>query len=301
MKRYSLLRDRNTGEKALLDTFGGEWIRYEDHVEAMKRIAGAPVAQGLTSQRIEEIAKAYFHQDDTELADIKTAIRTALHEAAAPSASAQQAEPVAWQAITAAIYAVGGEAARRGEMFPQTRDEQNEDRKAVHRVAEMVEWYATKGGAVAMSLDGWPKIAAPAPVASPEQHPDDVAVDMFAKAMKGKLAQARAKSRSGWQTCNKYELSNMLRDHVEKGDPRDVANFCMFLHALGHPIQIAPSASPWVSINPAATLADRLDELPEINFSNYDQGDVEALQAWAIEAYTLLNASPAPTNVKKEG
>ena len=157
--------------------------------------------------------------------------------------------------------------------------------------------------------------AAPAPSASLAAHPDDVAVDMFAKAMKEKLALARAKGRGGWQTCNKYELSNMLREHVDKGDPRDVANFCMFLHALGHSIQIAPSASPectcpsgngslrhpcpahpaspWVSINPTATLADRLDQLPEINFSNYDQGDVEALQAWAIEAYTLLAATPA--------
>ncbi len=79
-----------------------------------------------------------------------------------------------------------------------------------------------------------------APTGDAAVHGDDVAVDMFAKAMKEKLAQARSKGRSGWQTCSKYELSNMLREHVEKGDPRDVANFCMFLHALGHPIQVAP-------------------------------------------------------------
>ncbi|WP_240804924.1 hypothetical protein [Cupriavidus oxalaticus] len=79
-----------------------------------------------------------------------------------------------------------------------------------------------------------------APTGDAAVHGDDVAVDMFAKAMKEKLAQARAKGRAGWQTCSKYELSNMLREHVEKGDPRDVANFCMFLHALGHPIQVAP-------------------------------------------------------------
>ena len=28
----------------------------------------------------------------------------------------------------------------------------------------------------------------------------------------------------------------MLREHVEKGDPRDVANFCMFLHQRGEGI-----------------------------------------------------------------
>ena len=58
--------------------------------------SAATGAQGLTSERIEEIAKAYFHQDDTELGDMKTAIRIAVREAlaqAAPSASEQQTEP----------------------------------------------------------------------------------------------------------------------------------------------------------------------------------------------------------------
>ncbi|BEV15093.1 hypothetical protein HBDW_18810 [Herbaspirillum sp. DW155] len=65
------------------------------------------------------------------------------------------------------------------------------------------------------------------------RHPDDVAVDQFAEVMKAKLADARAKGRSGWQACDPAELSYMLREHVEKGDPRDVANFCMFLWSLG--------------------------------------------------------------------
>ncbi|WP_240733887.1 hypothetical protein [Herbaspirillum huttiense] len=68
------------------------------------------------------------------------------------------------------------------------------------------------------------------------KHPDDVAVDQFAEVMKAKLADARAKGRSGWQECDPAELSYMLREHVEKGDPRDVANFCMFLWILGKPI-----------------------------------------------------------------
>jgi len=68
------------------------------------------------------------------------------------------------------------------------------------------------------------------------KHPDDVAVDQFAEVMKAKLADARTKGRSGWQECDPAELSYMLREHVEKGDPRDVANFCMFLWSLGKPI-----------------------------------------------------------------
>ena len=66
-----------------------------------------------------------------------------------------------------------------------------------------------------------------------EAHSDDVAVDAFAAAMKAKMADARAKGRGGWEDpaqCSSEDLSRMLRDHVEKGDPRDVANFCMVLH-----------------------------------------------------------------------
>lgn len=70
-------------------------------------------------------------------------------------------------------------------------------------------------------------------------HPDDVAVDAFGAAMKDKLAAARAKGRGGWngeEPGMQQRLSDMLRVHVEKGDPRDVANFCMFLHQRGETI-----------------------------------------------------------------
>lgn len=68
------------------------------------------------------------------------------------------------------------------------------------------------------------------------QHSDDLAVDKFAAAMKEKLAQARTKGRCGWEECDPAHLSAMLYEHVQKGDPRDVANFCMFLWNLGRPI-----------------------------------------------------------------
>jgi hypothetical protein len=67
-------------------------------------------------------------------------------------------------------------------------------------------------------------------------HPDDVAVDRFAAAMKEKLAQARAKGRGGWDDpaqCSVETLARMLVEHVAKGDPRDVANFAMMLWARG--------------------------------------------------------------------
>jgi len=72
-----------------------------------------------------------------------------------------------------------------------------------------------------------------------EAHPDDLAVDAFAYAMKQKMADARAKGRGGWEDpaqCSAVDLTRLLRDHVEKGDPRDVANFCMMLHQRGESI-----------------------------------------------------------------
>lgn len=71
------------------------------------------------------------------------------------------------------------------------------------------------------------------------ENPDDAAIDRFAIELKKKLAKAREKGRGGWQTCHPTDLSRMLREHVDKGDPRDVANFCAFLWALGHPISPA--------------------------------------------------------------
>ncbi|MBW5285980.1 helix-turn-helix domain-containing protein [Burkholderia gladioli] len=74
----------------------------------------------------------------------------------AQAVAADGAQPVPWRSVVQAIYAVGKEAARRGEMYPQTADEQDMDRKAEQRVAEEIEWYATKGGAIAEQLPGWP-------------------------------------------------------------------------------------------------------------------------------------------------
>lgn len=72
-----------------------------------------------------------------------------------------------------------------------------------------------------------------------EAHPDDLAVDRFAAAMKEKLAKKREEGRGGWWDdayCNRNELSQMLRSHVEKGDPLDVGNFAMMLHQRGDTI-----------------------------------------------------------------
>lgn len=85
------------------------------------------------------------------------------------------------------------------------------------------------------------------------QHPDDVAIDLFAAKLKAKMKLAREKGHGGWDhplDCNNVRLSDMLIEHVKKGDPVDVANFCMMLshrEASITPSTINPGA-PQVSI-----------------------------------------------------
>jgi hypothetical protein len=72
------------------------------------------------------------------------------------------------------------------------------------------------------------------------RHADDILVDRFAKALKQKLAAARAKGRSGWEAGHWMdEARGMLVEHVIKGDPRDVANFCAFLWHHGEGTETA--------------------------------------------------------------
>lgn len=62
------------------------------------------------------------------------------------------------------------------------------------------------------------------------RHPDDIAVDRFAAAMKEKLAVKRAQGRSGWddpEQCSLDYLVRLFHDHVSKGDPIDIGNFAM--------------------------------------------------------------------------
>lgn len=81
-------------------------------------------------------------------------------------------------------------------------------------------------------------LAAPyEPAATPAApHPDDLAVDRFAAAMKAKLAQKRADGYGGWEdkkACPPGRLTRFLRAHLDKGDPVDIGNFAMMLWNRG--------------------------------------------------------------------
>lgn len=98
----------------------------------------------------------------------------------------------------------------------------------------------------------------------PEQHSDDTAVDLFAVAMKTKLASARAKGRSGWDdpaACSVEHLADLLLEHIGKGNSgtfEDIANFAMMLHQRG--------ADPALLVGqwPAHAVPDALVSLSDI-------------------------------------
>nr|WP_244119759.1 hypothetical protein [Burkholderia gladioli] len=112
----------------------------------------------------------------------------------------------------------------------EARDDAEEMRDAAMRTVQAMGLIYSKGS------DRW------RPQFGDAIHPDEAAIDAFSASMKAKMAAARAKGRSGWETCAPGDLSRMLREHVEKGDPRDVANFCMMLHHLGAAISAPADA-----------------------------------------------------------
>jgi len=98
--------------------------------------------------------------------------------------------------------------------------------------------------------------AAPTANAPVAIHEDDVAVDKLTTAMKSKLAKQRDKGYGGWDTeeCTQQRLSDMLRAHVEKGDPVDVANFCAFLSARGEGIAAPVCKQPKFAVQTGRTM-----------------------------------------------
>jgi hypothetical protein len=94
---------------------------------------------------------------------------------------------------------------------------------------------ATKDELIA-AIDAWP---------ADVEHPDDSAVDRFAAKMRAKMAASRAKGREGWDDptrCSPDVLVRLMYAHAEKGDPVDVANFCMMLDHYGASTSVGKAA-----------------------------------------------------------
>ncbi len=59
---------------------------------------------------------------------------------------------------------------------------------------------------------------------------DKAAIARFAKAMVEKMAIMRTRGLRDWETCSSIELLCVLQEHVEKGDPVDIALIAMMIH-----------------------------------------------------------------------
>lgn len=126
------------------------------------------------------------------------------------------------------------------------------------------------------------------------KHPDDVAVDSFALAMKRKLKWEREeRGRMGWDNpavCSDEHLANLLMEHLEKGNSgnfEDVANFCMMLHQRGaHPRVLADIAA-WNRRAPSPDMREAVEALAMPSAIDELRAAIEAYEAnWiALDGY----------------
>lgn len=136
------------------------------------------------------------------------------------------------------------------------------------------------------------------------QHPDDIAVDRFAAAMKAKMAKSRAKGRGGWDDeaqCSMDTLARLLIEHVAKGDPVDIGNLAMMLHqrevaAMEHHPCYGGEAAKALKLY-AAAQAPILPSTPEqviafinSNFDSRDERGDKADWRFQLSVHDLLSA-----------
>ena len=86
---------------------------------------------------------------------------------------------------------------------------------------------------------------------------DSLATAIFAENMKEKLSACRVKGRGDWPQCSSDDLWKMLREHVEKGDPTDIANIAMMIWHIERRSIARSSDSPSIGRNPAALTTQR--------------------------------------------
>lgn len=65
------------------------------------------------------------------------------------------------------------------------------------------------------------------------KHPDDDAVTQFAAQLRQRMADKRDQGRDGWMTCDVADLQLKLIRSIADGDPIDIGNYAMMLHARG--------------------------------------------------------------------
>lgn len=121
-----------------------------------------------------------------------------------------------------------------------------------------------------------------------EEHPDSKAVDVFAKAMKEKLYEARLKGRGGWEKpeeCTTDLLAKMLMQHTTKGDPVDIANFAMMLFMR----RVSRNTLEFAARDFQESIAtDLREELEDIKQLCIEAGCTDPAGEYAVPAITFV-------------
>ena len=214
-------------------------------IDAMKQAGNAFALMGEDLNGVLIIGGTSPFIQETTLA-VRNAIKS-LHEAIAR----EEAQPKSFaklyadntDGIEAERLAMIEEAQTVEPVIKQSLSTEREVLIADLRILEGEQMLSTHAAWICAAAD---MLAADAPKV---QHSDNISVDRFAGAMKAKLASARAKGRSGWdnpEACTAEYLSELLHGHVAKGDPVDVANFCMMLEA--REARITPESAQQVAV-----------------------------------------------------
>lgn len=140
---------------------------------------------------------------------------------------------------------------------------------------------------------------APVEASGAELHPKTAAlVDRFAAELKSKLAKAEAKYgyaadwlKPDWQD----ELTESLAEHIQKGDPRDVAAYCAF--AWHHGWSTSDAAEHFAPNFHFQTNRDQIAKCIRRAVGDAWIGDAQA----EVAAEAVLSLRPQPSGETREG
>jgi hypothetical protein len=118
--------------------------------------------------------------------------------------------------------------------------------------------------------------------------PERDALDKMVTAMSQKMLDKHLEGRSGFEDASVEHLNNLLHEHIPKGDPVDIANFCAFLHYNGHKVH---------SNNALVQLQEQYDTLLRALYQAVNAA--RRARSW-VETVLQMNIIGSPA-VKREG
>lgn len=156
-------------------------------------------------------------------------------------------------------------------------------RKCRHRIHELEAELAVLRQQQGEPVTWWKHV--PCMEFLPEHEHD--AVKLAVEAIVSKLYKKYLEGYSGFEGASESWLNDLLHSHLEKGDPIDVANFCIFLFANG---QRTREAAPRVPEGWKLVPVEPTEEMAKAYWAFNDRTDVVMADAWNA----MLAAAPEP-------